>query len=68
MTDNIKAAKNIIICAIRDMVENGNMEAASDLYMVQSNDLDVIYLHVKAISNIFNNAKKDLEKELKKNV
>lgn len=68
MTDNVKAAKKMVICLLRDMMENGDVSIALDLFDVQSDDLNTLYQHIKALSNILNNAKKDIEEEINKNV
>ena len=68
MTDNVKAAKKIVTCILREMMENGDVSIALDLYDIQSDDLNLLYQHIKALSNILNNAKKDIEEEINKNV
>ena len=68
MTDNVKAAKKMVICLLSEMMENGDMSIAPDLFDVQSDDLNVLYQHIKALSNILNNAKKDIEEEINKNM
>ena len=68
MTDNVKAAKKMVICLLRDMMQNGDMSISPDLYDIQSDDLNVLYQHIKALSNILNNAKKDIEEEINKNM
>lgn len=68
MTDNVKAAKKIVTCILIEMMQNGDMSISPDLYDIQSDDLNLLYQHIKALSNILNNAKKDIEEEINKNV
>ena len=68
MTDNVKAAKKIVTCILRDMMQNGDMSISPDLYDIQSDDLNVLYQHIKALSNILKKKKKDIEEEINKNM
>lgn len=68
MTNNIKAAKNIVIYVLRHMAQNGDIHTASELFDVQSGDLKVLYQHITVLSNILNDAKKDIEEEINKNM
>lgn len=67
MSDNVKVAKNVVICTLRDMLGNGDLSVAGELYDIQSNNLEVLHSHVKVLSNILDSAKNELENELNKN-
>ena len=47
MTDNVKAAKKMVICLLSEMMENGDVSIALDLFDVQSDDLNTLYQHIK---------------------
>ncbi len=61
MSREIEIVKEIIITYLN---KNINLESANELYDITHGDKQVLYSHIKALSNIFAKAKEQLEKEL----